>query len=278
MKVVHLWKMTLVLILMLVILFSFDPWKRLQTASAEEATAVALGEVPEPISHHRREPASRYEQFSLPILAYHRICGTETSATCVNTMQFQEQLRYLQGAGYRTISFEDLLRWEMGIGFLPQKPVILTFDDGYLDNYTTMFPMVRERRMKATIFLVSRRIGTQGYLTWPQVKGMQNCGIEFGSHTLTHPNLTKVKGEKKKAQILKSKREIEAQIGRPVLAFSYPYGFYDQEAENWVREAGYFYAVSGQSGWAEPDTEPLHLKRVVISGYTTLEAFKKKLP
>jgi peptidoglycan/xylan/chitin deacetylase (PgdA/CDA1 family) len=278
MRVVRLWKIALVLILMSVLLFSSHAWNHTRTASAEEAHPVALPETPEPISHHKQEPAAHIQDFSLPILGYHKVCATETTATCVNKAHFQEQLRHLHDAGYRTISFEDLLRWEMGIGFLPQKPVILTFDDGYLDNYTTMLPMVRERRMKATVFLVTRLMGTQGYLTWHQVKTMQNSGIEFGAHTLNHPNLTKLKSDKKRQEIVKSKHEVEAQTGRPALAFSYPYGFYDQEAEKMVREAGFVYAVSGQSGWAEPDKGPLHMKRVVISGFTTLEAFKKKLP
>ena len=97
--------------------------------------------------------------FTIPILAYHSVCGNRVSGNCVPTKSFRAQLQYLHGAGYDTVSFEDLLRWEIGIGLLPKKPVILTFDDGHRDNYTTVFPMLRQQKMKGTFFLISTKVG-----------------------------------------------------------------------------------------------------------------------
>jgi hypothetical protein len=254
-----------------------DTHQRNHIGAVAAAPSLPL-EVQEPVPHRIKQKAQEQE-LSLPILAYHRLCNGERSALCVETGDFEKQVQWLKEAGYTTITFEQLLKWEMGIGLLPKKPVILTFDDGYLDNYTILSPILQKHRMKATVFLASRFIGTQGYLNWYQVRRMQKLGIEFGSHTLTHANVAKLKSSKQKyEEIALSKKEIEAETGRPVLAFSYPYGFYDDEAVQMVKRAGYQYAVSGHSGLATPRKEALTLKRIVISGYTDLTSFQKKFP
>jgi len=237
------------------------------------------GKPPVPVTALAMESAKQQSEFTLPILAYHRVCPEQSDATCVQTAEFERQLTWLMRAGYETISFDDLMKWELGIGLLPKKPVILTFDDGYLDNYTILYPMLRERRMKATVFLTTGFIGTEGYLNWQQVRRMKEGGIEFGAHTRTHPNVTILNSEKQRfEEITGSKQEIEKQIKRPVLAFSYPYGFYDDRSKQVVKASGYQYAVSGESGWATPRTEPWSLKRIVVSGYTEIDSFMKKLP
>lgn len=237
------------------------------------------GQPPVPVATMEPEPAERSGEFSLPILAYHRVCHEESDASCVRTADFERQLTWLMQAGYETISFEDLLKWELGIGLLPKKTVVLTFDDGYLDNWTILYPLLRERRMKATVFLTTGFIGTEGFLTWQQVRRMRDGGVEFGSHTQTHPNVAILTSAKQRDdEIAGSKREIEKEIGRPVLAFSYPYGFFDDRSKQAVKAAGYQYGVSGESGYATPRTEPWSLKRIVISGYTEMASFQKKLP
>ncbi|MGB8956245.1 MAG: polysaccharide deacetylase family protein [Tumebacillaceae bacterium] len=217
------------------------------------------------------------QAFTVPILAYHSICTQEVSDNCVPVQMFRAQTQYLRQAGYQTVTFQDLLRWEMGIGLLPKKPILLTFDDGYHDNYTNAFPMLRQQGMRATVFLIARKVGQKGYLNWDEVRDMAQHGFEFGGHTLTHLDVTKLTSAEQREEIGLCKQEIEAQLGRPVIAFAYPYGQFNDAAEQVVKDSGYRYAVSGRSGHAALFEEPFHLKRVVLSGYVSMAEFKKDL-
>ena len=221
---------------------------------------------------------SHPQTYTVPILAYHSVCAHQISANCVPVQKFRAQTEYLRQAGYQTVTFQDLMRWELGIGLLPKKPILLTFDDGYHDNFTNAFPMLRQQGMRATIFLISRKVGEEGYLNWDEVRFMARHGFEFGAHTLTHPNVTTLTSAEQREEIGQSKKEIEARLGRPVIAFAYPYGQFNDATEQMVKNSGYSYAVSGRSGHAAIFEEPFHMKRVVISGYVTMEDFKKDLP
>jgi peptidoglycan/xylan/chitin deacetylase (PgdA/CDA1 family) len=261
-----------VILLMLVLLVGQErlvkPLQAVSYAWTEEQEESLL---PSRASHQAQE-------FKLPVLAYHAVCNRKVSANCVKTEQFRDQMLHLVQAGYKTVSFEDLFRWEMGIRPMPEKPVIVTLDDGYANNFTNAFPILRQLNLKATVFLVSDWVGKKGFLTWEQVRYMGQYGIEFGAHTMTHPNLTKVDEKQLQEEVSGCKREIEKQLGKPVLAFAYPYGKFNPAVEETVRANGYAFAVSGISGYAEPMVESHHLKRVVISGYTTMEQFRKELP
>ena len=218
----------------------------------------------------------------IPVLNYHQINDTEKNALTVNTEQFEAQMKYLSENGYTTITPADMLdAWENGTQ-LPEKPVIITFDDGYLDNYNHAFPVLEKYQLKATIFLISDYVNTYpNYLTWSAVQDMQQSGlIDFESHTLSHEELTKAPDlDEAKHQLTGSKQAIEWNLGKQVNFIAYPCGEYNDDIEQATKDAGYRAAFTVNYGLAEPGEDPFILDRVPIFGSNshTLARFKLRL-
>lgn len=218
----------------------------------------------------------------IPVLNYHQINDTEKNALTVNTEQFEAQMKYLSENGYTAITPADMLdAWENGTQ-LPEKPVIITFDDGYLDNYNHAFPVLEKYQLKATIFLISDYVNTYpNYLTWSVVQDMQQSGlIDFESHTLSHEELTKAPDlDEAKHQLTGSKQAIEWNLGKQVNFIAYPCGEYNDDIEQATKDAGYRAAFTVNYGLAEPGEDPFILDRVPIFGSNshTLARFKLRL-
>ena len=220
----------------------------------------------------------------VPVLNYHQINDTEKNALTVNTEQFEAQMKYLAENGYTTITPNDMLdAWENGTA-LPTKPIIITFDDGYLDNYNHAYPVLQKYQLKATIFLISDYVGTYpNYVTWSDVQDMDESGlIDFESHTLSHEELTKAPSlEEATHQLVASKQAIEWNIGnhKPVRFIAYPCGEYDADIEQATKDAGYRAAFTVNYGLAEPSENHFILDRVPIFGSNsqTLLRFKLRL-
>ena len=218
----------------------------------------------------------------VPVLNYHQINDTEKNALTVNTEQFEAQMKYLSENGYTAITPADMLdAWENGTQ-LPEKPVIITFDDGYLDNYNHAFPVLEKYQLKATIFLISDYVNTYpNYLTWSAVQDMQQSGlIDFESHTLSHEELTKAPDlDEAKHQLTGSKQAIEWNLGKQVNFIAYPCGEYNDDIEQATKDAGYRAAFTVNYGLAEPGEDPFILDRVPIFGSNshTLARFKLRL-
>ena len=156
---------------------------------------------------------------AVPVLNYHQINDQDHNALTVSTDQFRKQMKYLAENGYHTITPGDMLdAWENGTP-LPENPVIITFDDGYIDNYRNAYPILEEYGLKATIFLISDYIGTYpNYMTWDQAAEMQQSGlIDFESHTLSHEQLDQAPStEELQKQLMGSKQAIEYHLQKKV--------------------------------------------------------------
>ncbi len=126
------------------------------------------------------------------------------------------------------------------------KPcLVLTFDDGYEDNYTTAFPLLSQYEIKATVFLIADMIGTEGHLSEEQIREMAKSGlIRFGSHTLSHPKLTELDEESLVRELVLSKERIEEVTGERVEALAYPNGLYNETVEKAAKKAGYRYCYT----------------------------------
>ncbi len=218
----------------------------------------------------------------VPVLNYHQINDTEHNSLTVNTKQFEAQMKYLAEEGYTTITPAEMIdAWE-GKGTLPEKPVIITFDDGYLDNYNHAYPILEKYHLKATIFLISDYVSTYpNYLTWANVSEMQESGlIDFESHTLSHEELTKAPSlEEAQHQLTGSKKALEWNLGKEVRFIAYPCGEYDEDIEELTKAAGYRAAFTVHYGLAAPGEDPFILDRVPIFGSNshTLARFKLRL-
>jgi len=202
------------------------------------------------------------------ILEYHHVsddAGEEGWAYTVPVDEFARQLDYLQAEGYTTITMQDFMRAKKGKQELPEKAVALTFDDGYEDNYTTLLPMLEERHMTATVYMVTNSIGRKGYLSWNQLRDMQNRGIEIGSHTANHQPLTSLDPEKQVEEMKLSKLLMEWNGLKTIYSFSYPNGAYDEAMPALLQENEYLNAVTGDGGINTFKTNPYLLQRTNIS-------------
>ena len=157
----------------------------------------------------------------------------------VRISDFEAQLAEIKRLGYKTV-FADELAETRG-----EPCVVLTFDDGYADNYTNVLPLLEKYDMKATIFLISDLIGTEGHLNEEQILEMQESGhIRFASHTKTHQNLAGIDKETLEGELAESRRRLEELTGEPVRALAYPSGAYDSLSELVAAECGYEYCYT----------------------------------
>lgn len=221
----------------------------------------------------------------VPILMYHRITDLPENASAsdrdykIPPAQFEEQLRYLRDNGYQSIRLYDLNRYLQGGDPLPEKAVILTFDDGYRDNAVSAFPLLQEYGFTATFFINSQPINDEypAYMTWEQVEQLSGAGMDIESHSHTHPKLTALSEDELLREVRVSKTMIEKHTSRPVRFFSYPYGHYDQKVVDTLAAEGFWGAVTLRSGIAQKSNALFDLARVWLHADDTLESFAVKL-
>lgn len=191
---------------------------------------------------------------------------------------FARQMRYLSKA-YNPISLDRLAQHIQDGTSPPPKAIVVTFDDGYQDNYENAYPVLKEYGIPATMFLTTGFIGTgaippweKGHymgekalmLSWKQVREMSDGGISFGSHTLTHPFLTRIPRGQVEDEIRLSKDIVEQRIGKPVTTLAYPSGDFGSDTREIVKEAGYAAAVSTMPGYNSPHDDVYALRRNMI--------------
>lgn len=191
--------------------------------------------------------------------------GTNLS---VSPAKFASQLDLITQKGFSPITFKDI-----ELGSLPEKPVILTFDDGYENFYNNAFPEIKKRGMKAVLFVISG-YDSKEYMSTIQIKEVSENSIEIGSHTVSHPNLTTIPGNKAQEELKKSKDLLEAIVGEPILSFCYPAGKFNEEVKAMVKGSGYKYSVTTKPGKAN-FSDPLVLARHRISNETSVSAYLK---
>lgn len=239
------------------------------------------------VAHFKNPRLPLQQPVKVPILTYHYVevnrdkNDTLRTSMAVTPYFFEKQLQTFLQHGYKVISFRDLTKALEGEEALPPKPVILTFDDGYRDFYTDAYPLLKKYQIKATNFVIYNHLGRSGNLTKEQVKEMLASGlVTIGSHTLNHANLVTLKPERARAEILESKKKLEEEFGIKVLDFAYPYGFYNHQVEELVKEAGYETASSLVVGVQQSSQNVFHLSRIKVGNYadnfllSRLEKFK----
>lgn len=222
--------------------------------------------------------------WTLPILLYHYISAnpnprdTLRSQLSVTPQDFSAQLEYLATQGYTTITLDDLLAVQAGSAAMPDKPVLLTFDDGYADFYQNAFPLLERYQMKATIYVPSDLVGRPNYMTWEQLRQLAASPLmTIGSHSRTHPPLDTLSWEQQRDEINTSKATLEAQLGLPVQYFCYPYGRYNATTLSLIAEAGYRSATTTRPNVANASAAPLILPRIAINGHDGWAGFVAKL-
>ncbi|MDP4091153.1 MAG: polysaccharide deacetylase family protein [Bacillota bacterium] len=189
---------------------------------------------------------------AIPVLMYHSIDFQEGNNLRIPKDKFRAEMKYLKDNGYTPISLDELYGCLNGTMSPPNKPVVITLDDGYEDNYTSAFPVLKEFNFKAAIFIITDNIDTNGaFLTSEQLKEMSQNGIAIESHTLIHSDLSKL-GYEEQLRVLKQSREkLESILNSPVNYIAYPSGKFNSFTENAAKAAGYKLAVTTQKGLAQ---------------------------
>lgn len=217
----------------------------------------------------------------VPILVYHNImdsyCASQSSVQ-ISPKEFEAHMLSLDQAGYHTITFQQYNDYVTRGQELPDNPIILTFDDGYSSNYEYAYPVLKKYNMKATIFVLTGRMGavdevTYPHFTWEEAREMQQSGvIDIQSHSDLHPDMTRVEIGRAQLELRRSRYLIRKELQKPCEVFAYPYGLYNSDLQELAEKAGYkIQVIVGDQG-ANTRKEGLkQLKRLTAFGGTSGE-------
>jgi peptidoglycan/xylan/chitin deacetylase (PgdA/CDA1 family) len=229
-----------------------------------------------------------FAERKIPVLLYHRIIRRSDvkgrHKIYVYEDKFRKQMGFLKEAGYSVVTFEDLYYNRVPQDNNPM--VIITFDDGYEDNYKIAFPILKEFGFKAVIFLVTGMKQNE----WGIVEGepaipmmnpemiqeMMDFGIEFGGHTRNHRDLTKLEPQQALDEIAGCKSDLEKQFDKTVISFSYPFGAITPALKQMVAENGFVYGISTNTGPDDLFADLMQIKRREVNPGTRQGSFKRK--
>jgi peptidoglycan/xylan/chitin deacetylase (PgdA/CDA1 family) len=228
----------------------------------------------------------RASEHGIRVLFYHRV-SDERDDLAVHPRMFREQMDYLAGAGYRVVDIVQVAEL-LDAGETPARTVGLNFDDGYLDVAEHALPVLAEHGFRATVFVATGVTDGRASFAWyrrqPPLLGWDEIAeldrgdtLEFEAHTVTHPNLLAVDELRAATEIENSKGELEARLGRPVTALSYPAGLFGERERRLAVESGYRVAVSCEPGVNLPDTDRFALRRRQIDSRDRLFDFRAKV-
>ena len=193
-------------------------------------------------------PPKHAGSLHIPILIYHSVRPDfpgETQEQKIYNVPpdlFETQLSYLEKNGYTVISMDDLVHdLTAGNTGTVQKPVVITFDDGWRNQYVYAFPLLKAHHMNATFFVFTNPIlnNKPHFMSWDNLKEMQASGMIIGSHTITHPYLSKLSPAELSHEIIDSKKTIEEKLGTVVKHFASPFGYSDDNVVSLLKQAGY---------------------------------------
>ncbi|GAC1473197.1 MAG: hypothetical protein PVSMB7_26840 [Chloroflexota bacterium] len=204
----------------------------------------------------------------VPVFTFHHVKWLKPADNAIErglTVQpdlFAAEMRYLLVSGHHPITALRLVSFLRTGGTLPTRAVVLTFDDGYADMYTQVYPYLRRSHLRATFFIVPGFLDTPRYLTWTQVADMARHGMDIEAHSLTHPDLTTLPPARAAREVAGSRRELQSRLHRSVSLFAYPYGAVNASVIEDVRKAGYLAAFTTRQGWWQSRSDRLTLPRV----------------
>jgi peptidoglycan/xylan/chitin deacetylase (PgdA/CDA1 family) len=221
------------------------------------------------------------------ILTYHSVAPTvprRLRAFRVHPHHFEDQARHIRAAGYCTLTVSELVNMRAA-GALPEKSVVLTFDDGFADFHTQVLPVLSRYGLKATLYVVAGYVGdTSRWLedeesrslpmvTWSQLRDIAKSGVEIGAHTMSHPSLDSIDLSHARIEITESKRALEDGLGISVESFAYPYGNFSGAVRDLVVAAGYASACAVGYATSSPRDDRFALSRHMVRDNADLPDF-----
>ena len=239
------------------------------------------------------------------ILCYHSVCDLPETKDCMDTLNvsptvFDQQMAFLSKNGFNVITMDQFIDYKYENRKYPPKTVIITFDDGYRNNYINAFPILEKYNLKATFFVVTGDIDSDKIFHWLKL-GVQSLSHYrenkqywlpldrqnildmsahdacFGSHTDSHCRLREIDKNKAVNELKISKECLEEILSKPVRCFSYPHGDMSNSVKSLVKAAGYSAAVSIMAGSNTLKSDFFELRRIAISGQDSYAEFKRKV-
>ncbi|KRF07257.1 polysaccharide deacetylase [Paenibacillus sp. Soil766] len=216
----------------------------------------------------------------MPVLNYHSVTIDPGNVVVISPAKLEAQMAYLHDHGYTPVSlatFINLIEND-NVQEVPNNPVLLTFDDGYVDNVVEAMPILAKYNFPATLFMSPGMVEDAGYLNWEQVKQLHEAGWDIQPHGMTHPHLPQLTAEQQAFEITEARKLIEEKLGTQADVFCYPYGEYSKTTLKILKENGFRYAFTIDQGYTTNQQSPYLLKRLFVNGEEGLKAFINKLP
>lgn len=215
---------------------------------------------------------------SIPVLMFHSITNVKGNELQTSKEQFKQEMQYLKDKGYTTLTLTEVYDFFQKDKPIPKKSVVITFDDGYLDNYTNAYPILKQFGFKATIFDITSTVDTSAnYLNSAQLKELNSNGIDIEPHTITHPYLNKLSYDQQYKELKISKDFIETLLSKTVKFVAYPYGEWNQDTIKAVKNIGYTMAFTTAGTWANKQNGIYTLYRVYISSNFSMSEFNNRM-
>ncbi|MHB9112285.1 MAG: polysaccharide deacetylase family protein [Thermoleophilia bacterium] len=263
-----------------------EPWPENGTASNQQTVPAETKTTPVeqtsfvPLAFPTSLP-SPAQVVKLPVLMFHHTGEPPAGADelrlglTVSTADLEAQMAYLKQAGYQPVTEAQLFKALYNGEPLPPKPVMLTFDDGYQDNYQVVVSILEKYDFPATFYVVTDMVGTPEYMSWEQIVELDRKGMDIGSHSAAHRDLVTLGAADLQAEVAGSAETLKTHLGHPVYWFCYPAGKYDADVIASVRGAGYLLAASTDPGEQQSSDDPFVLMRYRVRSDTGLEGFKE---
>lgn len=216
---------------------------------------------------------SKLSDKGVPVLMYHSISTNPSNSLCVSEKDFAAQMEWLKSQNYHTITVEQLNNALTKGTALPEKPVLITFDDGYRDNYIAAWPILKQNGLVGTFFIISNAI-VPSRIDWDELKDLIKHGNSIGSHTVNHLDLRTLSESQQESELRDSKKIMEERLGIKIISFCYPAGKYNKTTLSLLKKHDYKMAFTTDSGRVHTGDDMLELSRVRISGGMSLSSFK----
>jgi peptidoglycan/xylan/chitin deacetylase (PgdA/CDA1 family) len=204
---------------------------------------------------------------AVPVLTYHRVHSMPAVGQLdliVDPATFAAELQALHDGGYHTIHQAQLFDALYKGAPLPPKPIIISVDDGYVDDVRTILPDLERLHMVATFFVITGRMTEPGFLSADQIRELDRAGMDVGDHTAHHLDLPQLTQAELQGEIGGSKHVLESVVGHPVYYFAYPFGAFDDRVVQEVRAAGFSMAYTTAGGTSESTSAPLTMPRLHV--------------
>lgn len=209
---------------------------------------------------------------SIPIFIYHSIRphileeSAQQDAFDITPELLEKELSYIDAHGYTTISPDELLAILAGAPG-PEKPVLLTFDDGWQNQFTYAFPLLAKHRARAVFYVYTSPAdhGAPHFMSWDQLRALRAAGMTIGDHTTTHPYLWTLPHDALEHEIAYSKTRLESELGVPILDFASPYGFITDDIASTTQRLGFRSARSTYPGDAVTHDDPYRLHGFLVT-------------